>query len=191
MEETDLIQAASDTLQSHEKLCHLMKQRLKDVPQAKQGSHLEESWCCLKLWYAHIYIYTCSSRGGYFIVGSTSIVEESSRGFSLQIPAPLPQLGPANWTASPEHSLYSSHSQWYNKSRDIRQASPVVWWSSEESCPCLFVDMSMVCCCTEWGVCSGQEQHPLCHLHSHWWAVLFPGQPSRERTWWNTRWGMK
>ena len=37
MEESDLIQAASDTLQSHEKLCHLMKERLKDVPQAKQG----------------------------------------------------------------------------------------------------------------------------------------------------------
>ena len=40
MEESDLIQAASDTLQSHEKLCHLMKERLKDVPHAKKGIEL-------------------------------------------------------------------------------------------------------------------------------------------------------
>ena len=33
----DLVQAASDTLQCHEKLCHLMSDRLKDVPQAMQG----------------------------------------------------------------------------------------------------------------------------------------------------------
>ena len=36
--ESDLVQAAANTLQCHEKLCHLMRERLKDVPQANQGS---------------------------------------------------------------------------------------------------------------------------------------------------------
>lgn len=33
----ELVKAASDTLQVHEKLRHLMNERLKDDPQAKQG----------------------------------------------------------------------------------------------------------------------------------------------------------
>ena len=36
-EESELVQVASDVLQIHEKLCHLMKKKLNDIPQAKQG----------------------------------------------------------------------------------------------------------------------------------------------------------
>ena len=33
----ELVQAASASLQAHEELCHIMKENLKDVPQAKKG----------------------------------------------------------------------------------------------------------------------------------------------------------
>lgn len=35
----ELLQATSDSLQMHEQLCHLMKEKLKTNPQAKQGMH--------------------------------------------------------------------------------------------------------------------------------------------------------